>query len=63
MSFTSNPSSEEQKLKLLIDSNNILSLNQFIEEHDIEFFFNAKFEQKQLSSKQFSHLITAFSFP
>lgn len=56
MSFTSNPSSEEQKLKLLIDSNNILSLNQFIEEHDIEFFFNAKFEQKQLSSKQYSFI-------
>lgn len=56
MSFSSNPSSDEQKLKFLIDSNNVLLLNQFIEEHDIEFFFKAKFEQNKLSSNFYIYL-------
>lgn len=39
------------QLKNLLESNNLSSLNQFLEDHDISFLFETRFDDKQLSSK------------
>lgn len=45
------------QLKNLLESNNLSSLNEFLEEHDISFLFEARFDDKQLSSnKNFFYL-------
>ena len=40
------------QLKNLLESNNLSSLNQFLEDHDISFLFESRFDDKQLSSKK-----------
>lgn len=40
------------QLKNLLESNNLSSLNKFLEDHDISFLFETRFDDKQLSSKK-----------
>ena len=53
-------SDEVLELKGYLDSNNVTEINKFIDNHDISFFFTARFEDKHLSSKNYN---LTFSFP
>lgn len=46
-------STDEIKLKTIIENDDIEQLQLFIKEHDEEFFFNTKIDEKNFSSNIF----------